>query len=268
MESLIQQISRKRRSASLEKSASAKAIDAGAFEGAVATLEKCAKVDWGDVARNAVGALAPAAVGVIGGAAVGGLADAVRPKAKDERDRKKRLVRSLLTGAAFGGIAGAGFSAYRHQIGGFNKGNPIRFFDLTPLDAAGRVAVGYGAYDTGLFHRKYLKPGPLQVSVSSSKGVNDLKTLVSAFENGGIDKDQFVKGVYGNPEVSALHGGHAPAINTADAKAVRDVLRRAKFAYRHPGGWSRRVRGKLGWAALIGGAGIIANKYTELFGDK
>jgi len=275
MKGMIQQLYDKRceKQRELEKKASSGYDVLEKMAGAVATLEKCAKTDWGDVTARIVGTAAPAAIGALGGAAIGGIADAIRPKAKDERDRKKRLVKSLLTGAAFGGLAGAGFSAYNYQAGGPAKGSPLGFFDVTWPDAAGYTLAGAGAYNSGLFHRKFNRPGPMRISVSG-EGRASMDDIIRSFENGALSESDFLKKVFGHKDVMGIHGGSNAVPPEAVGKA-NEILRRAKYAVKYPKGgafWKGGWRGgpkKIGAiTALIAGLGLIGNKYTELFGDR
>lgn len=268
MKGMIQQLYDKRceRQRTMEKKASSGYDVLEKMAGAVATLEKCAKTDWGDVTARIVGTAAPAAIGALGGAAVGGIADAIRPKAKDERDRKKRLVKSLLTGAAFGGLAGAGFSAYNYQAGGPAKGSPLGFFDVTWPDAAGYTLTGVGAANAGLFRRSFDKPGPMQIAVNAGENRARMRDAIRSFENSALSESDFMKAIFENPDVMAIHGGS----KTVPAGAVaKDVLRRAKHAVKYPNGSWRGGPKKIGAiTALIAGLGLIGNKYTELFGDR
>ena len=276
MESLIQQLYRKRleKQNELEKKASASpsstSVSVEKMGQAVSMLEKCA-VDWSDVTAKIVGTAAPAAIGVLGGAAIGGITHAIRPKAKDERERKKRLVRSLLTGAAFGGLAGAGVSAYSYLVGGHDKGHPLGFFDPTLTDLAGYTLAGVGARNSGLLGRRFTRPGELQVSVTAN-GRAAMDDIIRSFENHSIDSDTFLSRVFSHPDVAAIHGGSksVPAGAVAD-----DILRSAKYAVRYPrggaffkGGWRGTPKKWGGRLALLAGLGLIANKYTELFGDR
>lgn len=273
MESLIQQLYRKRleKQNELEKKASASDVSVEKMGQAVAMLEKCALTDWGDVTAKIVGTAAPAAIGALGGAAIGGIADAIRPKAKDERERKKRLVKSLLTGAAFGGLAGAGVSAYSYQTGSRDKGHPLGFFDPTIPDAIGYGLTGFGANNLGLFHRNFRKSGPLQIAVNA-EGRAAMDDLVRSFENGALNESDFLKKVFAHPDVAKIHGGSVAVPAEATAK---DILRRAKYAVKYPkggaflkGGWRGTPRKWGGRAALLGGLFLLGNKYTELFGDR
>ena len=308
MKGMIQQLYDKRceKQRELEKKASSGYDVLEKMAGAVATIEKCA-TGWGEIAAKAVGLAAPAAVGAIGGAAIGGIADAIRPKAKDERERKKRLVKSLLTGAAFGGLAGAGVSAYSYQSGAHDKGHPLAFFDPTIPDAVGYGLTGFGTARTGLVGqlRGFRKYGP-QYIATDAVGADALKDAIATFRNAGgvrtadeATRLKFIEDVFNNPSVAKSHGGlnstgHSihlenivnaekarlgvssltPAQRLAAYEAklgpTKKILSRSRYAARYPAhSWSSHAPKKLtALAALIGGLTLVGNKYTELFGDR